>query len=116
MRDRLRSMGEGYRNRRWRRYRGSERREAQANGVRLPFRKATYSMSKRRAGLLLVLLALLSGGPAAAAPRPAAAGKQPGQGEWLERTEAIMGTRVYVQLWATERAPGEAAIAAVMTE
>jgi FAD:protein FMN transferase len=35
---------------------------------------------------------------------------------WLEDTEAIMGTRVYVQLWADDPAQGNAAIAAVMTE
>jgi FAD:protein FMN transferase len=34
--------------------------------------------------------------------------------EWLERTEAIMGTRVYVQLWSTDEAKGQSAIDAVM--
>jgi thiamine biosynthesis lipoprotein len=33
---------------------------------------------------------------------------------WLERTEPIMGTRVYVQLWSTDEAKGNAAIDAVM--
>ena len=36
--------------------------------------------------------------------------------EWMERTEAIMGTRVYVELWADEPAKGDAAIEAVMAE
>ena len=36
--------------------------------------------------------------------------------EWRERTEAIMGTRVYVELWSEDRAQGEAAIDAVMAE
>ena len=36
--------------------------------------------------------------------------------EWLERTEAIMGTRVYVQLWSTDAVKGNAAIEAVMDD
>jgi hypothetical protein len=36
--------------------------------------------------------------------------------EWLERTEAIMGTRVYVQLWSTDAARGNEAIDAVMQD
>jgi thiamine biosynthesis lipoprotein len=36
--------------------------------------------------------------------------------EWMERTEAIMGTRVYVQLWADDPAKGDAAIEAVMAD
>jgi FAD:protein FMN transferase len=36
--------------------------------------------------------------------------------EWLERTEAIMGTRVYVQLWSEDAAKGNAAIDAVMQD
>jgi thiamine biosynthesis lipoprotein len=36
--------------------------------------------------------------------------------EWMERTEAIMGTRVYVELWADDPAQGDAAIEAVMAE
>src|SRR5438034_1071596 len=35
---------------------------------------------------------------------------------WIERTEAIMGTRVYVQLWADDPVKGNAAIDAVMTD
>src|SRR5258707_2479018 len=35
---------------------------------------------------------------------------------WMERTEAIMGTRVYVQLWAEDPLKGNAAIDAVMTD
>jgi thiamine biosynthesis lipoprotein len=36
--------------------------------------------------------------------------------EWMERTEAIMGTRCYVQVWADEPVRGNDAIDAVMTE
>ncbi len=35
---------------------------------------------------------------------------------WMERTEAIMGTRCYVQLWADDPARGNEAIDAVMAE
>jgi FAD:protein FMN transferase len=35
---------------------------------------------------------------------------------WLERTEPIMGTRVYVQLWSEDAAAGNAAIDAVMAD
>jgi len=38
------------------------------------------------------------------------------QAEWRERTEAIMGTRIYVELWADDAAKGDAAIEAVMAE
>jgi len=44
----------------------------------------------------------------ALAPRQAAG--------WLKRDEAIMGTAISVELWADDRAQGEAAIAAVMAE
>jgi FAD:protein FMN transferase len=43
------------------------------------------------------------------APTPPAPG-------WLERTEAIMGTRCYVTLWADDPVKGNAAIDAVMAE
>jgi thiamine biosynthesis lipoprotein len=36
--------------------------------------------------------------------------------EWRSREEAIMGTRIYVELWADDTAKGEAAIDAVMAE
>jgi thiamine biosynthesis lipoprotein len=36
--------------------------------------------------------------------------------EWFTREEAIMGTRVAVELWADDQAAGEAAIAAVLEE
>jgi FAD:protein FMN transferase len=36
--------------------------------------------------------------------------------EWMERTEPVMGTRIYVQLWAEDTAKGNAAIDAVMAE
>jgi thiamine biosynthesis lipoprotein len=35
---------------------------------------------------------------------------------WREKTEAIMGTRVYVELWADDEAQGDAAIEAVMAD
>jgi FAD:protein FMN transferase len=37
-------------------------------------------------------------------------------GAWMKREEAIMGTSISVELWADDRAQGEAAIAAVMDE
>ena len=37
-------------------------------------------------------------------------------GEWHERTEAIMGTRIYVELWGEDAAKTEAAIDAVMAD
>ncbi|MDB6013690.1 MAG: FAD:protein transferase [Gammaproteobacteria bacterium] len=36
--------------------------------------------------------------------------------EWHKRTDAIMGTRIYVELWDTDAAHGEAGIDAVMAE
>ncbi|MCC6170842.1 MAG: FAD:protein FMN transferase, partial [Gammaproteobacteria bacterium] len=36
------------------------------------------------------------------------------QAEWFRREAAIMGTRIYVELWADEAAAGEAAVAAVI--
>ena len=36
--------------------------------------------------------------------------------EWMERTEAIMGTRCYVELWADDPVQGDAALDAVMAE
>src|SRR5437016_14139276 len=38
------------------------------------------------------------------------------QAAWMERTEAIMGTRVYVQLWADDPEKGNAAMDAVMAD
>jgi len=40
----------------------------------------------------------------------------PARAEWFAADEAIMGTRVAVELWAEDRAGGDAAIAAVMDE
>ena len=40
----------------------------------------------------------------------------PARAEWLYRDEAIMGTRCAVELWAADRAAGEAAIAAVFAD
>jgi thiamine biosynthesis lipoprotein len=52
---------------------------------------------------LLALLCLLAPGPACA--------------EWLERVEdGIMGTRITVELWADDKAQGQAAIEAVLAE
>lgn len=35
---------------------------------------------------------------------------------WIDRTEAIMGTRIYVQVWAEDAAQGDQAIDAVMAD
>src|SRR5262252_6520416 len=59
-------------------------------------------MPQRIAGLATALLTL------AVAPCARAA--------WVDRTEAIMGTRVYVEVWAEDTAQGNAAIDAVMAE
>ena len=40
----------------------------------------------------------------------------PARAEWLDRTEAIMGTRIFVEVWADDPAQGNAAIEAVMDE
>jgi thiamine biosynthesis lipoprotein len=57
-----------------------------------------------RFAALLTCLAVLG-----ALPRAAHA-------EWYKRTDAIMGTRIYVELWDTDAAHGEASIDAVMAE
>ena len=36
--------------------------------------------------------------------------------EWYQRTDAIMGTRIFVELWDTNEAHGQAAIDAVMAD
>jgi thiamine biosynthesis lipoprotein len=41
---------------------------------------------------------------------------QAARAAWLERTEAIMGTRIYVELWAEDPAKGNEAIDAVMAD
>ena len=46
----------------------------------------------------------------------AAVVSQPARAAWLDRTEAIMGTRCYVELWADDPVKGNAAIDAVMAE
>ena len=43
-------------------------------------------------------------------------GSAAAQGDWFAREEAIMGTAIRVELWSEDRADGEAAISAVMTE
>src|ERR1700722_15544618 len=58
-----------------------------------------------RFAALLICLTVLGG----ALPRAAHA-------EWHKRTDAIMGTRIYVELWDTDAAHGEASIDAVMAE
>jgi thiamine biosynthesis lipoprotein len=55
------------------------------------------------------MLAIVIGFALACWMRPAAA-------EWYERTEAIMGTEVRVELWADDQSAGNDAIAAVMAE
>ena len=40
----------------------------------------------------------------------------PVRADWMERTEAIMGTRCYVELWADDPVKGNDAIDAVMGE
>ena len=40
----------------------------------------------------------------------------PARADWMERTEAIMGTRCYVELWADDQVKGNDAIDAVMAE
>jgi thiamine biosynthesis lipoprotein len=57
-----------------------------------------------RFAALLTCLAVLG-----ALPRAAHA-------DWHKRTDAIMGTRIYVELWDTDAAHGEASIDAVMAE
>jgi len=49
-------------------------------------------------------------------PAMAAAYSASVQAEWLYREEAIMGTRCAVELWATDRAAGNAAIEAVLAD
>jgi FAD:protein FMN transferase len=61
-------------------------------------------MTRRIAGLASLALLLAAGLP------------QPARAAWIDRTEAIMGTRVYVQLWSEDPAGGNAAIDAVMGE
>jgi FAD:protein FMN transferase len=69
--------------------------------------------SMRRSILATLSVALcLTAQALAAAP----AAPPPARGAWQERTEAIMGTRVYVQLWSEDPASGNAAIDAVMAE
>ena len=57
-------------------------------------------MTRRIAGLFSLLLVCVS----------------PARAEWMQRTEAIMGTRCYVELWADDPVKGNDAIDAVMAE
>src|ERR1700742_4327710 len=65
--------------------------------------KVLRSMGTRFAALLTCLAVL--------GPLPRAA-----HAEWHKRTDAIMGTRIYVELWDTDKTHGEASIDAVMAE
>src|SRR5580700_8568826 len=72
-------------------------------------RRGRASMIKRPAGALFApytLYALLA----------LAAVASPARAEWMQRTEAIMGTRCYVELWADDPVKGNEAIDAVMAE
>jgi len=60
-------------------------------------------MNARILSLLSLVVVSCAGAPCARA-------------EWMERTEAIMGTRVYVELWAEDPARGNEAIEAVMAD
>jgi thiamine biosynthesis lipoprotein len=60
-------------------------------------------MTVRSAWLLTLVASAIAAAPLAHA-------------EWLERTEAIMGTRCYVELWADDPDKGNEAIDAVMAE
>ena len=40
----------------------------------------------------------------------------PARAEWRDRTDAIMGTRIYVEVWSDEAVKGDAAIDAVMAD
>jgi thiamine biosynthesis lipoprotein len=62
-------------------------------------------MYRACAGACRVTLALL-----------AAAVAVPAHAEWLQREQAIMGTRCMVELWSDDRAKGDAAIEAVFAE
>jgi len=82
-------------------------------------------MRQRRVWLISVLLvAVLAAGGAWLGvrfrhpePQPMAASPvAPEIPGWMERTEAIMGTRCYVQLWADDQLKGDEAIDAVMEE
>src|SRR6202047_4630703 len=60
-------------------------------------------MSNRFAAVLAQLLCLVSL-------------SSPAYAEWRARSDAIMGTSIYVELWSEDAAKGEAAIDAVMAE
>ena len=57
-------------------------------------------MTCRIAGLFVLLLVCVS----------------PARADWMQRTEAVMGTRCYVELWADDPVKGNDAIDAVMAE
>ena len=66
-----------------------------------------------RLALLTSMLAFVM--PALVTP-PFAVAAPAAQGEWRSREEAIMGTRIYVELWTDDAAKGDSAIDAVMAE
>lgn len=62
-------------------------------------------MNSHRNGHLLTLMALL-----------VSCASLPAHAEWVQRTDAIMGTRIYVEVWTDDAAKGEQGIDAVMAE
>ncbi len=54
--------------------------------------------------------------PPVGLPMQVGVGAVAGEGAWLQREQAIMGTAISVVLWAADRDEGEAAIDAVMAE
>src|SRR5262249_56912662 len=60
-------------------------------------------MTVRCAWLLTLVVSTMTAAPLARA-------------DWMQRTEAIMGTRCYVELWADDPVKGNDAIDAVMAE
>lgn len=62
-------------------------------------------MKTRLNGHLLALMALL-----------VSCASLPVRAEWVQRTDAIMGTRIYVEVWTDDAAKGEQGIDAVMAE
>lgn len=74
--------------------------------------------SIRRAALCALLAGIACTAAAVeVAPAPPAAADAPAQGTWLQRiADGIMGTRITVELWTSDRARGERAIDAVLDE
>jgi thiamine biosynthesis lipoprotein len=82
-----------------------------------PGGRSNLSVNTMVTRMLRLWLVPLCGALCLTPPVPAAApARSSARGEWLDRTEAIMGTRVYVQLWSQNRERGYAAIDSVMAE